>query len=169
MDGDNLSLFSTNFEPMAIHPGYYTLFIVLGVICGLLGALFVYCFQQLRLRVNDMVAKYGSCIRYVPILAVGFITAAISFPLGSYYIESQESVIHNLFNGVSSSHSIPGLFLFFVLRFCLTLVSSVLPVPSGLLVPSIMIGSAVGRFFGEVVKLVWTDRYFELLFFNNSM
>lgn len=168
-----LKLFHTQFDQLPYSALEYFLFVVLGVICGMLGALFVGMVTWLwRMRQTIKILRTGF---YIPVLCVAFITAAISFP-GAPFLKvcylfaivsgcnpyhSQKTQASNIeaislffSRGAITYVSSPllHLSLFVVAKSMLTSAALVLPIPSGAFTPSFIIGGGLGRLVGEFIK-----------------
>jgi len=153
-----LALFSTQFDDIPDNIYEYILFALLGVLCGLFGALLVWVFTKfVHIRQTFSLIR-GS--RYIPVLAVCFLTATLSFPL-PLLKGSPQAVTQRLFSNKSISDEIPYLYLNLILsfsaKFLLTSMAIVLPLPCGLFTPIFVIGATLGRIFGEIVTDLGVD------------
>lgn len=151
--GTNLSLFSTDFEEIPDNIFEYALFALLSVICGFLGPLFVWVFTKfVSVRQNFSLIRGH---RYLPVLIVSFLTAAISFPL-PLLNGSPQAVTKTLFSKENISKDVPYLYLNLIIsavaRFFITTMANVLPIPCGSFTPVFEIGGTVGRMYGELVN-----------------
>eukprot|EP00048_Salpingoeca_helianthica_P006656 m.101278 g.101278 ORF g.101278 m.101278 type:complete len:794 (-) comp14087_c0_seq2:78-2459(-) len=166
-------------------------FVLLGVIGGLLGALFI----ELNKRLTLFRRKFVNTpkIKLIEVAVVTLVTTSIAFlfiivsseclsvtnlldanglqldcPDGQYSAAAQlafntlENTVKSLFHDSKSNFSAGLLAFYFVLYFPLALWTYGLAVPSGLFVPSFVLGSALGRLFGTVLHIVfpataWAD------------
>ncbi|KAL3077932.1 hypothetical protein niasHS_013461 [Heterodera schachtii] len=157
-------------------------FMIVGVIGGLLGALFNY----LNLKLSRFRKKYLrlKCQKFAEALLVAASSAFIGFvtlfylrdcqpigvnpnlnevtklwcPKGTYsavanlFFQNPEESVKSLFHSPSSSFRPFTLFVFAVEYFVLTLWTYGLSVPSGVFIPSLLTGAAWGRLFGICVQ-----------------
>ncbi|RWS31260.1 chloride channel protein 2-like protein [Leptotrombidium deliense] len=174
-------VFKTDFR--IVNP-YETLelfaFALLGVLCGLSAYIFVTLQRQIVLFNRKSTAFHAFLQKNTliyPIL-VTTIVAVVSFPgtFGQFYGSwlSSEQSMHQLFSNetwgiVDNSSENPiidnwrteytsiytNTFLFFVMNFLVIALTSTMPVPLGLIVPSFKIGAGLGRCYGE-----WLAHFF---------
>jgi H+/Cl- antiporter ClcA len=150
-------LYSTKFKPMAYTYREYLIFIIIGVCCGLISAIFVFIFHKLvRLR-QDF--KMVNTTRYTMVGAVACITASLSFSMYPLLYVSPTRVINQLFalSPLEEPRVFLALIVFIIEKLIITAIIAAMPVTSGVLGPSMMIGAAVGRLIGEVTVLFWKD------------
>lgn len=154
-------------------------FAVLGAICGLVGAMLVkYTVFMFKLRRrflrSDMIL--GSCVVLAAFAAVHSLTLS---HLGGVLEAGQRAGVIELFNDKAAGdttkwmkHSLSPfsrsdwnasftLFVAMVVKFCLTGIALVLPVPAGTFMPIFEIGALLGRSFGEFWSnfsfITWID------------
>jgi chloride channel 2 len=142
----------TNFPPLPYDPYEYSLFILLGIICGLLGALFNYLVTVVvHLRSSPRLKDY----RYVLVCVVAIATATLAFPMDPLLKQPNNDVVNLLFStsALPTKHPLLSLAIFVLSKFMLTAVTVVLPISCGLFTPVYAIGAGVGRFMGEFVYL----------------
>ncbi|ESN94697.1 hypothetical protein HELRODRAFT_68939, partial [Helobdella robusta] len=149
------------------------IFIALGVICGLLGALFVFSHQSVVLfvRRRKKLSAWLQKTRFVYPGVVTLVIFTVLFPagLGQYMagqVGFEQSVIHMFDNRTWTSaeahneeelrylevwrgplnNPILTVFLYFIMR-----ATTTLPVPCGIFIPAFTLGAAFGRLSGEVM------------------
>lgn len=66
--------------------------------------------------------------------------------------------VHNLDWGKFSI--LGALAIYAIYRFFITALAIVLPVPCGIYVPTLVVGAALGRFVGEILKLIFDSQAF---------
>lgn len=102
-------------------------------------------------------------------LIVGGVTAVLFYPslFGTYMGLGNMAAIKDLFadrtlvsygglNGDWTPYSVfLSLFLFFMIRFILGVFSASVAIPIGSYAPTLALGAAMGRFFGEIVATLW--------------
>lgn len=102
-------------------------------------------------------------------LLMGFLTALLFYPplFGSYMGMGSVAVLKDLFadrtlvnygglNGDWTPYSVfLSLFLFFTIRFWLGTFTASVAIPIGSYAPTLALGAAVGRMFGEIVHTLW--------------
>ncbi|KAA8527578.1 hypothetical protein F0562_034707 [Nyssa sinensis] len=142
---------------------------VIGVIGGLLGALF----NQLTLYVThwrrNYLHKKGNRVKIIEVCLVSVITSVISFglplfrnftavkdkeynDLATIFFNTQDDAIRNLFSAKTiHEYSAQSLLTFLVMFYTLAVVTFGTTVPAGQFVPGIMIGSTYGRLVGMFV------------------
>ncbi|RLN15031.1 hypothetical protein BBJ28_00021520 [Nothophytophthora sp. Chile5] len=156
-----------------------TIFALMGIICGLGGALFNYSLSMLvrareRFFQPSSLALRASCWdslgkRLVLVLAVTLLSCYLEFYGDSAWflhhgsprriIAALFSKDKQVFSGVGTPEEgddslllSRSLLTFLPLKYVLTLVSIVLPVPAGLFTPTFIIGGIFGRLVGEAVR-----------------
>jgi chloride channel 2 len=102
-------------------------------------------------------------------LLVGGLTAILFYPslFGTYMGLGNMAAVKDLFadrtlvaygnlNGDWTPYSVfLSIFLFFTVRFALGVFSASVAIPIGSYAPSLALGAALGRFFGEIVHVLW--------------
>uniref|UniRef100_A0A336KVJ3 CSON015458 protein n=1 Tax=Culicoides sonorensis TaxID=179676 RepID=A0A336KVJ3_CULSO len=154
------------------------LYLVLGIICGLLGSLYVYIKKSFALFLKDnqvistCIQKY--CCPYSIFMAA--VIATVTFPIGigqylAIEIDSHQQ-IEELFRNFTwtkenltenemkilqhwqvNGNSFISLCCFAAYTYFASIAASTMAIPGGLLIPVIKIGACFGRLFGEVVNL----------------
>ena len=151
-----VSLFSTDFEPLPYDNVELVIFGVLGMLCGVLGALLNWTankFHNMRKAVPWLQKRF-----WAPVLVVTLLTASLSFPF-PYLRTNQHGAINQLFtNELHEDWAKPSpgfsLVLFTILKFLFTAVSVTLPIPCGIFTPVFAIGAGFGRLCGELVAIM---------------
>ncbi|XP_028044163.1 chloride channel protein 2 [Bombyx mandarina] len=170
-------LFPTNLpQDFPFDPQEFAVFVLLGVVCGLLASLWIWLHRQyvLFMRNTKTLSNFLQKNRFI---YPGFITLAVMsilFPpgIGKYMaadLGNQEQVL-SLFANFTWSDELTAeqasivshwrtpeveywgcLIIFFFSIFFLSMVSCTLPVPAGIFVPAFKMGASLGRFTGEVM------------------
>ncbi|CAG0900265.1 unnamed protein product [Cyprideis torosa] len=153
------------------------LFMVMGIIGGLLGALFNY--MNYRLTVFRMRYIYRPWAQVVEAIIVAAVTASVGFimiffisecrPIGqdsnkypvqlmcgdgqyntlaSIWFQTPEASVRSLFHDAAGSVLSLSVFLFFICYFFLACWTYGLSLPSGLFIPALLTGAAWGRLVG---------------------
>eukprot|EP01117_Protostelium_nocturnum_P010277 TRINITY_DN3695_c0_g2_i1.p1 TRINITY_DN3695_c0_g2~~TRINITY_DN3695_c0_g2_i1.p1 ORF type:complete len:818 (-),score=252.61 TRINITY_DN3695_c0_g2_i1:1784-4237(-) len=177
------SVIISNFTQATLRFGVVELIIfgLLGFTCGCLGVAFVKL-NAFGFRTWRKIMLNYRWIRSPYLLAtfLGTITATITFPhvFGSFMALSPVAALSDLVNAKDwsdthlNSHEwenrniFVNLFIFGLSRFVLIPLSILIPIPCGLFVPSLSLGAAVGRAFGELTHTLLTGTF---LLFENSM
>ncbi|KAL0478934.1 hypothetical protein AKO1_007817, partial [Acrasis kona] len=143
---------TTKFPPLPYDPYEYLLFILLGVICGALGALFNRVVNQIVLVRSRPKLRES---RYLIVALVAMVTSCLAFPMDPLLKQSNGEVTNILFDTspLPTRRPLLSLFIFVVARFILTAITVVLPISCGLFTPVYAVGAGVGRFMGEFVHL----------------
>ncbi|KAJ8707506.1 hypothetical protein PYW08_010758 [Mythimna loreyi] len=170
-------LFPTNLpQDFPFDPQEFAVFVLLGIVSGLLAALWVFLHRQyvLFIRNTKTLSNFLQKNRFI---YPGFITLAVMsilFPpgIGKYMaadLGNQEQVL-SLFSNFTWTDELTAeqasvvshwqtlevdhfgcLIIYFFSIFFLSLVSCTLPVPAGIFVPAFKMGASLGRFTGEVM------------------
>nr|XP_004661202.2 chloride channel protein 1 [Jaculus jaculus] len=178
------ALFRTNFRmdfPFDLKE--LPAFAVIGIFCGLLGAAFVYLHRQVMLGIrkhkalSQLFAKHG--LLYPGIVTL--VIASFTFPPGMGQFMAGElmprEAISTLFDnntwvkhigdpqslGQSAVWIHPKvnvviiIFLFFIMKFWMSIVATTMPIPCGGFMPVFVLGAAFGRLVGEVMAMLFPD------------
>ncbi|XP_069362630.1 chloride channel protein 2 isoform X3 [Maniola hyperantus] len=170
-------LFPTNLpQDFPFDPQEFAVFVLLGIVCGLMAALWVFLHRQyvLFMRNTKVLSNFLQKNRFI---YPGFMTLAVMsilFPpgIGKYMaadLGNQEQVL-SLFANFTWSDSLTAeqaaivdhwrtpevdhfgcLIIYFFSIFFLSMVACTLPVPAGIFVPAFKMGASLGRFTGEVM------------------
>lgn len=127
-------------------------FTLLGALLGLLGAFFVRCVHSVYvLRKNRMPGSN----RYVLLTVVGIITALLQYPKIWFRHDSRQ-VINQFFSAESMEKLKPlDVAILILIKFPLIVVSVGLPVPAGVFIPCFLLGSGLGRLYGEMLRALF--------------
>ncbi|KAL4712558.1 hypothetical protein ACJJTC_007574 [Scirpophaga incertulas] len=173
-------LFPTHLpQDFPFDPQELAVFVLLGVVSGVLGALWVFLHRQyvLFIRNSKMLSKFLQKNRFIYPGLVTLGVMSLLFPpgLGQYMaadLGTQEQVLSLFANftwgddltaqqaavvahwRTDSLGYLPCLMLYFLSVFFLTLVSCTLPVPAGIFVPAFKMGASLGRAVGEVMHIL---------------
>ncbi|KAK3864665.1 hypothetical protein Pcinc_029668 [Petrolisthes cinctipes] len=170
------ALFKTNFKvEYPFDPQELFVFALIGVLCGFLGAFFVWVHRQyvIFMRRNKKMKAFLQKSRLLYPLLVTLLYGSFSFPLGlgqfwATDLNNHQQVVE-LFSNVSwtkAEHNVQefeivenwrtpwtnvfvDLLLYIAFTFGGSVVASTLPVPSGIFIPVFKIGAALGRIMGE--------------------
>ncbi|CAH2244074.1 jg18136 [Pararge aegeria aegeria] len=170
-------LFPTNLpQDFPFDPQEFAVFVLLGIVCGLMAALWVFLHRQyvLFMRNTKVLSNFLQKNRFI---YPGFMTLAVMsilFPpgIGKYMaadLGNQEQVL-SLFANFTWSDTLSAeqaaivdhwrtpevdhfgcLVIYFFSIFFLSMVACTLPVPAGIFVPAFKMGASLGRFTGEVM------------------
>ncbi|XP_018021413.1 chloride channel protein 2 [Hyalella azteca] len=175
------ALFKTNFKsdfPFDLKEIFAYMF--LGLVCGLLGALFVFVHRNyvLFMRRNKKVKNFLQKYRLMYPCLVTLVYSSLTFPLGyGQFVAGELSTprqvmdLFSNFSWVSEQHSpeqfeivqhwrtpwtgiFVNLVLYSVFIFFWLVVASTLPIPAGVTIPFLKIGAAIGRILGEFMAYV---------------
>ncbi|XP_045214169.2 H(+)/Cl(-) exchange transporter 7-like isoform X2 [Mercenaria mercenaria] len=167
------------------------MFIIMGVIGGILGALFNHINYKLSLFRNRYI--HFKFLRVIEVMMVAMISGTVSFivilawndcqPMraepatypvkffctaGQYsstawlFFQTPEEGVKHLFHDAEGTYSVWTLVLYCLTFFLLACWTYGLSIPSGLFIPSLLVGAAWGRLFGQCLQLmfpnaVWLD------------
>ncbi|KAK4536880.1 hypothetical protein CDCA_CDCA10G2905 [Cyanidium caldarium] len=145
----------TTFDPQDVGRVQIFLYAALGVLMGLLGALFICCVRgiyEMRMR------RYPGTNRYFLVGAVATVSALVQYPVRLFALDPR-AAINDLFRAVplkmTDNFGWIELVSLPIVKFLLVAVSLGLPLPAGIFIPSFLIGAGCGRLFGEVLRLVF--------------
>lgn len=170
-------LFPTNLpQDFPFDPQEFAVFVLLGIVCGLMAAFWVFLHRQyvLFMRNTKVLSSFLQKNRFIYPGFMTLVVMSILFPpgIGKYMaadLGNQEQVL-SLFSNFTWSDSLSAeqaavvahwqtpevdhfgcLIIYFWSIFFLSLVSCTLPVPAGIFVPAFKMGASLGRFAGEVM------------------
>jgi len=136
----------TTFENDIFVTDGITWFILLGILCGTIGGLFVIftskvCLYKKRKRWGDCMNRYGH------VATISVITSVLLWM-------DNESSIDQIFSAENSHFDSTKLFILFVQGFFLTGLSISSPIPCGLFTPIFIAGACLGRAYGDLVPSI---------------
>ncbi|XP_077004536.1 chloride channel protein 1 isoform X1 [Tamandua tetradactyla] len=178
------ALFRTNFRmdfPFDLQE--LPAFAVIGICCGFLGAVFVYLHRQVMLgvRKHKALSQFLAKHRLLYPGIVTFVIASCTFPPGIGQFMAGElmprEAISTLFDnntwvkhvgdperlGQSAVWIHPQvnvviiIFLFFIMKFWMSIVATTMPIPCGGFMPVFVLGAAFGRLVGEIMAMLFPD------------
>ncbi|XP_001915671.3 chloride channel protein 1 isoform X1 [Equus przewalskii] len=178
------ALFRTNFRmdfPFDLQE--LPAFAIIGICCGFLGAAFVYVHRQVMLGVRKHKALSQFLAKHLLLYPgiVTFVIASFTFPPGMGQFMAGElmprEAISTLFDnntwvkhvgdpeslGQSAVWIHPRvnvviiIFLFFVMKFWMSIVATTMPIPCGGFMPVFVLGAAFGRLVGEIMAMLFPD------------
>ncbi|EFC46596.1 chloride channel protein [Naegleria gruberi] len=160
---------------------------ILGFLMGLVGVCFLYLTSLvMRLRLNygknflffksEKLEQYRATALFnnqaLWTLFICIITGILTFPnlIGKYMSLSVSETLEALLspNSLSTDQGwiinspndvFVSLSIYLVVKFCLTLFTLSLQLPGGLYIPIILIGAGFGRFFGEIVAVIFPNGF----------
>ncbi|XP_014248835.1 H(+)/Cl(-) exchange transporter 7-like [Cimex lectularius] len=162
------------------------IFILMGVIGGLLGAVFVAI--NMRLMVFRMKHIKKKWVKLLEALTVGFLTATCGMvsiysldycrdyteaspkfavqmfctgskhnELSAFWFQKSEDTLRSLFHDPKGSYSVVPLVVFFLMYFCMSIMTTGLSVSAGVFVPALLSGAAWGRLIGIGIQHVFPE------------
>ncbi|XP_035306711.1 chloride channel protein 1 [Cricetulus griseus] len=178
------ALFRTNFRmdfPFDLKE--LPAFAVIGICCGFLGAVFVYLHRQVMLgvRKHKALSQFLAKHRLLYPAIVTLVIASLTFPPGMGQFMAGElmprEAISTLFDnntwvkhigdpqslGQSAVWIHPQvnvviiIFLFFVMKFWMSIVATTMPIPCGGFMPVFVLGAAFGRLVGEIMAMLFPE------------
>ncbi|XP_067998185.1 chloride channel protein 1 [Melanerpes formicivorus] len=184
-DADTITaLFRTNFRmdfPFDLQE--LPAFAVIGICSGFLGAFFVYFNRQvvLCIRRHAALSQFLTKHRLVYPGVITFLIASMTFPPGFGQFMAGElmprEAISTLFDnytwarhtgdtqilGKSAAWIHPKvsvfvvILLFFLVKFCMSVIATTMPIPCGGFMPVFVIGAAFGRLVGEIMASLFPN------------
>ncbi|NWW74428.1 CLCN1 protein, partial [Climacteris rufus] len=178
------ALFKTNFRmdfPFDLQE--LPAFAIIGICSGFLGAFFVYLNRQVVLcvRRHKALSQFLTKHRLIYPAVITFFITSMTFPHGFGQFMAGElmprEAISTLFDnytwikhtgdtqilGKSAAWIHPKvsvfiiILLFFLVKFCMAVVSITMPIPSGGFMPVFVLGAAFGRLIGEIMAALFPD------------
>ncbi|XP_073991746.1 chloride channel protein 2 isoform X2 [Rhodnius prolixus] len=174
--------FQTNFTmEFPFDPQELLVFSLMGLVCGLGGALYVWSHRQyvLFMRRNKKMNAFLQKNRFLYPGIVVLISSSVSFPLGlgrymagdlnthdqvaglfsnftwtkgEFTVEESEVLRHWTTDHTDAFVSLTG---FIIFTFVFSIIASTIPVPSGSFIPVFKIGAALGRVAGELMHIAF--------------
>ncbi|NXN92370.1 CLCN1 protein, partial [Rhinopomastus cyanomelas] len=178
------ALFRTNFRmdfPFDLQE--LPAFAVIGVCSGFLGAFFVYLNRQvvLFIRRHKTLSQFLTKYRLIYPGVITFLIASLTFPPGFGQFMAGElmprEAISSLFDnytwarytgdpqilGKSAAWIHPKvsvfviILLFFLVKFCMAVIATTMPIPCGGFMPVFVLGAAFGRLIGEIMASLFPN------------
>lgn len=145
-----------NFEFAPHSYGFLELatFVGMGIVCGLLGAFFVFAYERfVRFRLRYKILRTSRIGLVTVVATLSALAIYISGPFGRLPLAksmvallNDEPLYPNLF-----SNKFFNLGIFIFSKFFLTIFNVMLPIPGGAITPFLVLGAAAGRMYGEYV------------------
>eukprot|EP00658_Telonema_sp_P-2_P054810 TRINITY_DN43598_c0_g1_i1.p1 TRINITY_DN43598_c0_g1~~TRINITY_DN43598_c0_g1_i1.p1 ORF type:complete len:589 (-),score=102.29 TRINITY_DN43598_c0_g1_i1:21-1787(-) len=165
------ALFNTDFTDFSSASAELFLYVVLGVLCGVGGSIFVKLNARVLLWKERNSGHWVMRQLYIFPCLVMFVTSLLTFPVfvGDFLALSPRHAVNDLFSTGELDHKssdatngdwvsiniFASLTLLCGIKFALTCVSITLPVPCGLYTPVFCIGAAFGRLYGELMRIIF--------------
>ncbi|KAF0720621.1 Aste57867_178 [Aphanomyces stellatus] len=156
-----LGLTDTNFTKVFTYIDA-CIFIFIGTVSGVLGAVFIFIVSMLvRLRDSWFLSTRGPPLLYKRLIVVVFVTIIAN--VSSFYGDpawflhhgSPQKIIDTLFTQSATREDgailARSLLTFLPLKYFLTIICVVVPLPAGLFTPTFVIGGIFGRMVGEAI------------------
>ncbi|KAE9415314.1 hypothetical protein Angca_007625, partial [Angiostrongylus cantonensis] len=178
--------YQTRFPEDAFYLEELPLFGLIGLVCGLAGALFIKVHRSLLTNLNrsSSVKKFVEKNWLLYPVLVSFLTSSITYPEGfGQFLSGQHKFPQTLrmllsnctwsasteqenccpqgfldeWTGDGNNSALVALSLFSVTFFALSILSSTLPIPAGIFMPVFIIGASFGRLVGESVAILFPN------------
>lgn len=145
------------FESTSFEAGDYTRtqlvnFAIMGVVFGVLGAFFVRCVHSVYILRKRRLAGTN---RYILLGLVGLIAATVQYPLRLFRLDPRAAI--NEFFSAANLETLSSLdvALLLLIKFPLIVVCVGLPIPAGVFIPCFLLGSGLGRLYGEALLVMF--------------
>ncbi|WKY17172.1 hypothetical protein Q1695_001638 [Nippostrongylus brasiliensis] len=175
------AFFQTSFAPDAFVVNEIPLFVLLGIVCGVSGAMYISLYRTvvLFLRSNDYAKKVFQQHWIVYPIFVSLAFSITSFPHGlgrfstgrlrfgmnlkdffsnctfsepkTSFLSCKADIYDHWLN--NRENILVLLTLFVAVHFVFSIICLTLPIPSGLFMPIFVLGAAIGRLMGEIVAI----------------
>lgn len=143
---------NTTFEASDFTGDELFFFTFLGALLGLLGAFFVKCVHAFYiLRKTHLQA----CNRYVLLAAVGVIAALVQYPHYQLRLDPRRAINEFFSSDNMETLSRLDVLSLVLIKFPLVIVAIGLPVPAGVFIPCFLLGSGLGRLYGEILRALF--------------
>lgn len=143
---------NTSFEQGDYTREQLVAFTFLGVLLGLLGAFFVRCVHMVYILRKR---RLPGTNRYVLLSVVGIIAALVQYPQYLFRLDPRRA-INELFSADNMETLSPlDVGLLVLIKFPLIVISIGLPIPAGVFIPCFLLGSGLGRLYGELLRLLF--------------
>ncbi|OQR95310.1 Chloride Channel (ClC) Family [Achlya hypogyna] len=140
------------------------IFVFIGVVCGILGAVFIFVISMLvRARDRWFLSSRGPPLLYKRLGIVVLVTLIANIfdfygdPAWFLHHGSPQTIINTLFTKAPSREEgadlARSLITFFPLKYILTMICVVVPLPAGVFTPTFVIGGIFGRMIGEAIQV----------------
>ncbi|XP_026822321.1 chloride channel protein 2 isoform X1 [Rhopalosiphum maidis] len=174
------AFFPTHFTmEYPFDPQELTVFALLGVVCGIIGAGYVWAHRQyvLFMRQSKRMNSFLQKNRFLYPSLITFLTLTITFPLGTGKYIAGELNVHDQLTGLFSNFTWTKteftieeaemmnhwrtentnvficLSAYIAYNFVFSIIASTIPIPSGSFIPVFKTGAAFGRIVGELMHL----------------
>ncbi|EFA80692.1 chloride channel protein [Heterostelium album PN500] len=160
---DLLESYRTDFSSLDLATVQLLALIITGILCGLLGSLFIFMYQKIyswKKHNKDLMNKitpYGEVIFVALVTGILDHASAVKTMFTAHDQVNAEDLKIWTESLPFSNSIIFACFLYIVVKLVLTAVSITLPIPYGIYIPLFAIGAAVGRFVGEIMKLIFPN------------
>merc|ERR1719167_282629 len=179
-----VAVFRTGFKmDFPYDPQELILFALIGVCCGVGGALYVYLHRRyvLWMRANKRLSKFLQKNRFIYPFMISFLISSLTFPYGPGMFQAADVTTHHQIETLFSNFTwvkdvgdmtvveyehikhwmdpytksiFVNLTVYILSTLFLSILAQTLPVPTGALIPSFKMGAAFGRLVGEAMH-VW--------------
>ena len=182
-----VAVFRTTFPiEFPYDPQELFIFSLIGLVCGVGGALYVYVHRRyvLWMRSNKQLKKFLEKNRFIYPLIISSLISGLSYPGGLGMFMAADTTTHEqvvtLFSNFTwakdtsemtveeyahvkhwrdpySESVFVSLSVYILTTFVFSIFASTLPVPTGVLIPTFKIGAAFGRMVGEAMHVWFPD------------
>eukprot|EP01028_Stygiella_incarcerata_P002684 TRINITY_DN15097_c0_g1_i2.p1 TRINITY_DN15097_c0_g1~~TRINITY_DN15097_c0_g1_i2.p1 ORF type:complete len:666 (+),score=121.37 TRINITY_DN15097_c0_g1_i2:175-2172(+) len=157
MEGEeSVCLYPTSFHRHPFGSDELLAFGVLGILGGALGAVFV-SLTRMLINFRERFVMLRDSL-YGVVIFTAFVGCTITFAFPFMRLESVESLIRvlyqeeNLTGDWADPHPIYNLLVLSIAQWILVLLTCTLPIPTGIVTPSVMMGAGFGRLMGEAMR-----------------
>lgn len=127
-------------------------FAFLGVLLGILGAFFVRCVHTVYILRKR---RLPGTNRYVLLSVVGIIAALVQYPQYLFRLDPRLAINEFFSSDNMETLSRLDVALLVLIKFPLIVIAIGLPIPAGVFIPCFLLGSGLGRLYGELLRFLF--------------
>lgn len=143
---------NTTFEAGDFTGDELFFFTLLGALLGLLGAFFVRCVHAVYILRKTRLHAFN---RYVLLAFVGLVAALVQYPHYQLRLDPRHAINEFFSSDHMETLSRLDVLSLVLIKFPLVIVAIGLPIPAGVFIPCFLLGSGLGRLYGEVLRILF--------------
>lgn len=143
---------NTTFEAGDFTGDELFFFTLLGALLGLLGAFFVRCVHTVYILRKTRLQAFN---RYILLAAVGITAALVQYPHYQLRLDPRRAINEFFSSDNMETLSRLDVLSLVLIKFPLVIVAIGLPIPAGVFIPCFLLGSGLGRLYGEILRALF--------------